>query len=180
MFWVATFNVNYDVEAFGFQGIRRQLIAQVIKETQPDVIALPAVAQLFGSIDRAAKLAGLVLHYHHNIFQRTNQRPDGTTLGSARLSREPLNDLKVLTLATEPGNAGGVQRLVHVSCLEYNFGPANLFYCASFLVIRIVKRTRTAHCPIHRIVPQHITIGRRLSCVPGEHSAGAAAAGRGW
>lgn len=106
---IMTLNLNFCESKHGRWPIRRELIARVIRQHAPDIIALQAVRKDPASEngkDQAAQLADRLPEFKHVVFVAAAQHGDGRQDGSAFLSRVPFEQTQhhALSLGTESPN----------------------------------------------------------------------------
>jgi len=130
MFKVMTLNVNAYFERQAPWPVRLGLIREVIENACPDILALQAVRQdpaLFQGEDQAAQLANLFPVYEHVYFQPAMFFADGSTEGSAFISRTPFSKKDHLPLPLRPSLDDNMQHaLLHVE-LDLDTGRIHLY-----------------------------------------------------
>lgn len=126
---VMTLNLNYEVDRHGAWPARRELVSEVIREAEPDILAFQAVRRGAGSPggqDQASQLAEQ-LGYPHVAFQPAMSAPDGAELGSAIISRYPLAAYSSHRLSLKGGHADQTERLLQVARFDLPAGSLQLF-----------------------------------------------------
>jgi len=106
---IMTLNLNFCERKHGPWPIRRELIAQAIRQHDPDIIAFQAVQkdpEREDGKDQAAQLADRVPEFKHVAFVASAQHGNGRQDGSAFLSRVPFAQIEhhVLRVGVEPSH----------------------------------------------------------------------------
>lgn len=130
MLKVMTFNLNYYGTKHGPWVLRRGLICAELQSVAPDIVALQAVArdpQVDGGADQAAQLAERLPEYTHTLFQPAMDFSDGSTGGSALLSRLPVAASDRLELDLIPGLEDDNRRVLLHARFDLPTGPLHLF-----------------------------------------------------
>jgi endonuclease/exonuclease/phosphatase family metal-dependent hydrolase len=130
MLSILTLNINYQVDKHGPWEIRKTLIEEVIARSNPDIIALQAVARPPRSEeepDQALQLMALMPDYRYVFFQPAEESLDGSAKGSAVMSRLPMSKRDSLALSLRPGLQDTDQRRVLHACFELPVGTFHLF-----------------------------------------------------
>lgn len=104
---IMTLNLNFCESKHGRWPVRRELIAQAIRQHAPDIIAFQAVRKDPASEDgkdQAAQLADRLPEFKHVVFAAAARHGDGRQDGSAFLSRVPFEQVQhhALSLGIEP------------------------------------------------------------------------------
>lgn len=104
---IMTLNLNFCEGKHGPWPIRRELIAQAIRQYGADILAFQAVQRNPGredGKDQAVQLADRLPEFKHLAFVAAARHGDGTEDGSAFLSRIPFEqiDHRLLKLGVEP------------------------------------------------------------------------------
>src|SRR5579884_2231430 len=129
---IMTLNLNWYEAKHGAWPIRQELIAQVVCDHAPDVIALQAVRKdptVEEGADQATQLSKTLSEYKHVVFVPGTEHGRGKQDGSGWLSREPFEQLdhQLLPLGSQPGRVpeDPAVRLV----LYARVGSISLFNC---------------------------------------------------
>jgi endonuclease/exonuclease/phosphatase family metal-dependent hydrolase len=112
---IMTMNLNYYVEKHGPWEQRREVVLEVLRAEQPDIVALQAVRQdahFYDGVDQASQLRQLLPEYEHVTFQPAMSFPDGSVGGSAVLSKIRPVEIGYLGLTLLPDTPDQDQRLV--------------------------------------------------------------------
>jgi endonuclease/exonuclease/phosphatase family metal-dependent hydrolase len=104
---IMTLNLNFCESKHGRWPIRRELIAQAIRQHAPDIIAFQAVQKDPASEDgkdQAAQVAERLPEFKHVVFVAAARHGDGKQDGSAFLSRFPFEQVqhRALSLGIDP------------------------------------------------------------------------------
>ncbi len=121
MIKVMTLNINYYGTRHGPWSVRRELIAEAIRKTRPDLVALQAVRkdpEEDRGIDQATQLANLVPNYRHVFFQPAVRTPDGGEEGSAIISRYRFAGTSYQPLTLIPDREDTNHRVLLMACLD--------------------------------------------------------------
>lgn len=130
MLKVMTLNINYYGMKHGPWSVRKGLIQKAIQDTNPDIIALQAVQKdpaIDDGIDQAAQLAELLPEYKYVIFQAAMIDKNGSSKGSAFLSRLKFAKIDYLNLSLYQGLEDTDRRIVLKIVLDSSAGPFHLF-----------------------------------------------------
>ena len=129
MLKVMTLNLNYYVDKYGNWEVRRSLILDQIKESQPDLITLQAVKKepnLYDGDDQATQLA-ILSGYHYSLFQPAVEHVDGSAEGSAILSHYPREEVDFLKLSMLTGIEDTNQRVLVNSLFHFPSRSIRIF-----------------------------------------------------
>lgn len=130
MFKVMTLNINAYESKQGPWEVRKKLIGETIRATDPDVIALQAVTrnpEIENGVDQASQLAKSLPEYKDVIFQEATKRNNGIVEGLAVLSKIKIieKDHRQLSLLK---NTEDINRRVLLNVLlETTTQPIRLF-----------------------------------------------------
>lgn len=130
MLTIFTLNLNYYVDKHGEWGQRKKLIAEVIEENAPDVVAFQAACsdpEFSDGMNQAEQLAGLLPEYSHRHFFTSSRQPDGRQEGNALISKLPVVETESFLLTLTPGTEDPAQRLVAKAVLAGHAGLFTLF-----------------------------------------------------
>ena len=130
MLRIMSLNVNYYVDRHGPWSARRELIAETIRSTRPDIIALQAVRKDPGhyrGVDQATQLANLVPDYKYVQFEPATRTSGGGAEGSAVLSHLPFAANDTLPLSLVPNLDDKNRRLIIRAQFDLRFLTFNLF-----------------------------------------------------
>lgn len=125
MFKIMTLNINYYGAKFGPWNARKELIATVIDDLQPDVVVLQAVrrdSQLEGGRDQAQQLADLLADYPTVHFAPSAHYDDGREEGGAMLARGPIESTEIHPLTYEPNPEDFNERALLVARVRIHGG----------------------------------------------------------
>ncbi len=130
MYQVLTLNLNYYGMKHGPWFTRREIICDVIRNANPDLVAFqaveadPAVAE---GLDQATQLARLLPDYRYVFFQPAQRMPTGGTQGSAFLSRRRLETPTYLSLTKIQDLDDTNKRVLLAARLDLTAGPLHVF-----------------------------------------------------
>jgi endonuclease/exonuclease/phosphatase family metal-dependent hydrolase len=129
---IMTLNLNFCESKHGRWPVRRELIAQAIRQHGPDIIAFQAVRKDPGSEDgkdQAAQLADRLPEFKHVVFIAAAQHADGRQDGSALLSRFPLEKVEhhVLSMGIEPPHEAEDPARRIILCARLTSPPIAIF-----------------------------------------------------
>jgi endonuclease/exonuclease/phosphatase family metal-dependent hydrolase len=129
---VMTLNLNFCESKHGRWPIRRELIAQAIRQHGPDIIAFQAVRKdpaNEGGKDQAAQLADRLPEFKYAVFIAAAQHADGRQDGSALLSRCPLEKVEhhVLSMGIEPPHEAEDPARRIILCARLTSPPIAIF-----------------------------------------------------
>ena len=129
---IMTLNLNFCENKHGHWPVRRDLIAQAIRQHGPDIIAFQAVRQDPASEDgkdQAAQLADRLPEFKHVVFIAAAQHANGRQDGSALLSRFPLEKVEhhVLSMGIEPPHEAEDPARRIILCARLTSPPIAIF-----------------------------------------------------
>lgn len=124
MLRLMTLNINYRVGKHGAWDARRALIADAIRRSQADVVALQAVERVNGS-GQAAELAALV-DYEYVDFAAAMKTPS-VTRGSAFIARRRLGEIAVHRFSHRGDHEDRDHRVVLRSRIDTRGGAIDLY-----------------------------------------------------
>jgi endonuclease/exonuclease/phosphatase family metal-dependent hydrolase len=127
---VMTLNINYYMTKHGPWNKRKENIAALIQEQNPDIILLQAVKQdprVGGGIDQAAQLLVQMEEYQHYYYQSVTTYQDESKDGSAIISRFPIMAVDHIILTLMPGLEDPNTRTLLTCLLETPYGPLRVF-----------------------------------------------------
>jgi endonuclease/exonuclease/phosphatase family metal-dependent hydrolase len=127
---VMTLNINYYMTKHGSWNKRKENIANLVQEHNPDIILLQAVKQdprIGGGIDQAAQLLVQMQTHMHYYYQSATTYQDDSKDGSAIISRYPFMAVDHTLLTLLPGLEDPNQRVLLTGLLETPFGPLRVF-----------------------------------------------------
>ncbi|MBD0270276.1 MAG: endonuclease/exonuclease/phosphatase family protein, partial [Cyanobacteria bacterium Co-bin8] len=130
MLRILTMNLNYYGTQHGPWAVRRQIITDAIRQTQPDIMAFQAVAQNPAAedcLDQAAQLARELEGYDFSLFCPTRTYADGNAEGMALLSRLPMAASHYRELSLRPGLEDTSPRILVHARFDLADGPLHLF-----------------------------------------------------
>lgn len=128
MFKVMTFNANYFNEKHGSWKKRKEVIAQLICEKMPDVVALQAVAhhlEKFDGVDQASQIAQLAGYRHCHFV--VAEEADGIRKGQAFISRYQPKALQIKRLSMGPEPEDPFRRLILMNEYQTTSGILRIF-----------------------------------------------------
>lgn len=129
MLKIVTLNLNYYVEKHGPWEVRKKLVLQVLRERDPDIILLQAVAKhpdAFGGKDQALQLSE-ELAFNAHYFQEAHIQADGLVQGSAVIAKHPMMDKSFLRLTLIPGLDDTNHRVVLKTTFQGNNGTLDVY-----------------------------------------------------
>ncbi|HEY9877354.1 MAG TPA: endonuclease/exonuclease/phosphatase family protein [Leptolyngbyaceae cyanobacterium] len=130
MLRIMTLNINYYGTQHGPWEVRQQLIANAIAKSQPDIIALQAVAQdpaIAEGQDQASQLASQLQGYPYHLFCPAQIHADGRVEGMAILSSLPLAISHYRELSLRPDLEDTNPRILLHARFDLPEGPFHLF-----------------------------------------------------
>jgi endonuclease/exonuclease/phosphatase family metal-dependent hydrolase len=130
MLKVMTLNINAYETKYGPWDTRKRLIGDVLRQTEPDVVALQAV-RLEPGIEndrhQARQLADAFPEYRHVAFQEAIKSSDGAVEGPAILSKAEIVSVDHLRLSMQPGKEDPNRRILLNVLLDHNGQRIRLF-----------------------------------------------------
>lgn len=160
---VMTLNLNWYEDTHGPWPIRRELIAQVIRERRADVIALQAVRKdpnVENGVDQASQLADALPEYKHVVFVPAAEHGTGRQDGSAWLSCLPLERLEHQCLPLGPQSGKGLQDPAQRLVLYARIGTVSVFNCRfSWVYAQAVANIESALPFLRRVPGPHRLVG---------------------
>jgi endonuclease/exonuclease/phosphatase family metal-dependent hydrolase len=130
MITVMTLNINNYQVKHGAWNDRKALIAELIRQHRPQVVALQAVKadpRFNDGIDQAEQLAALLDDYQSAVYQPFQHYQDGSSDGTAFLSVQPPLQVDQLPLTLLPGQEDTNQRGLLSALFETEAGPLRFF-----------------------------------------------------
>ena len=106
MLRIATLNLNYYIEKHGPWELRKKLIVEQLRNINPHIIALQAVARhpdQYEGKDQALQLYEALTGYQSHYFQEAQTAADGTQQGNAVIAALPIIEKNYLKLTMKSG-----------------------------------------------------------------------------
>lgn len=130
MLRILTLNLNYYGTQHGPWSVRQSIITAALRQAQPDIIALQAVAQdpaLEDGQNQADQLASQLEGYDYGLFCPAQSHASGLVEGMAVLSRLPIAATEHRELSLRPGLEDTSPRILLHAHFELPSGPLHLF-----------------------------------------------------
>ena len=127
---ILTLNLNYYVNKHGDWDRRKKLIAELLREVAPDMVAFQAACsdpEINDGVNQADQLGELLPEYRYRHFFTASRQPNGRQEGNALLSRIAPVETEQYLLALTPGTDDPAQRLVAKSVFARGAGSFTLF-----------------------------------------------------
>jgi endonuclease/exonuclease/phosphatase family metal-dependent hydrolase len=119
---ILTLNINFYEDKHGPWSVRRKLIADAIRETEPDIVAMQAVGRdVQTETDQVTELAGFLSGYEPRF------EPINGEQGMGFLSRLPITQTHKRELTRRSGHEDEFDRIVLHAAVESPIGSLSLF-----------------------------------------------------
>jgi endonuclease/exonuclease/phosphatase family metal-dependent hydrolase len=129
MLQVMTLNINGHGTRHGPWQVRREIIVDLIREADPEVVALQAVERdpaPDGGLDQAAEIARLLPEYRYHAFEPAASGAGGKVEGQAFLARVPPLETGSCRLSGKEGEEDPTRRMVFHALFPFPGGPLRI------------------------------------------------------